>query len=585
MNDILDKLLKFYKELAGRFVADGNNNYMRLRFGRCMYVLGTRASMALNVKRPLLEVQVGAWRRKHGDLYISPKFEPNPHIVISGMSGFGKSTLFKSLLLDVRKSKVSCIIFDAHDEHSGIVRGLQGSVHNAMYSGINILALDGASVSERISELTRLFKEVYGLGYIQATKLSECLWYTYRKAGARGRSDRTLASSPSIKELIDELNIFIRNSRTIGEKNTLLHLKDRLSLLNSAAFSGSSLNAKGISSGLHSFCLANMKSKEAQLIYVGELLNRLYASMHDGQRDNSLKLYIMIDEAQFLVDNSGNNSIIAKLIEEGRKYGVGVMIVTHAASTLNRKIMANSSTFVTFYAREPSEVSYISKLLSSSNQGAVDAIRNRIGALKENEAIVISGRYRDPILVETQRFKDLIINENEIPTKPGIVDLLKMNPKIPIKFDDRYNEDISKQVSSGALDRFTLEFDGKREDWLMLHNNSVSIEHEVWVIKLSELLNSAGINNRIIDNSNGPDIMAFHNGRKIAVEYETGSKSSQSTAKMIDARMKDYAAVIMVVNDNSFTRYVNTFKTVGLRIIAASDAGRFVGAVSSATIT
>jgi len=578
----MKNLLKKLGSLIG-FVAEGNSNYMKLRFGRCRYMLGTRASMALNVRRPFLELQSGAWRGKHGDLCISPKFEPNPHIVISGMSGFGKSTLFKSLLLDVRKFGVSCIIFDAHDEHSGIVRGLHGSAHNAMYSGINILALDGASVSERISELTRLFKEIYGLGYIQATKLSECLWYTYRKAGARGRSDRTLTSSPSIRELLDELNIFIRNSKTVGERNTLLHLKDRMSLLNSSAFSGSSLDTKDISNGLHSFSLANMKSKEAQLIYVGELLSRLYANMHDGKRDNSLRLYIMIDEAQFLVDNSGNNSIIAKLIEEGRKYGVGVIIVTHAASTLNRKIMANSSTFVTFYAREPSEVSYISKLLSGNNQSAVDAVRNRIGALKENEAILISGRFRSPVVIETPKFDDLPEIELGIVSDSETAGLLSTIARKPIRLHSApqktQSADLSKLIAAGMIDRFTLDFDGKKEDWLMLHNNSISIEHEVWVAKLSELLTSANITNRIIDNSNGPDIMVLHNGKRIAVEYETGSKSSESTAKMIDARVKSYDEIIMVVNDNSFARYANSFKNNGLKIIPVDEAGSLADVV------
>ena len=188
------------------------------------------------------------------------------------------------MLVGIRKAGVACIVFDAHNEHSDSVIGLGGIVHNTLYSGINVLELDGASVSERISELTRLLREIYSLGYIQATKLSECLWYTYRKAGARSRSDRKLATIPTIKDLVDELNIFIRNSRTVGEKNTLFHLKDRLSLLNSSAFTNSSVKMRDITNGLHSFSLASMKSKEAQLIYIGELLSRLYATMyHDNK--------------------------------------------------------------------------------------------------------------------------------------------------------------------------------------------------------------------------------------------------------------------------------------------------------------
>ncbi|MFI5412437.1 MAG: hypothetical protein ACHQX1_00935, partial [Candidatus Micrarchaeales archaeon] len=182
-------------------------------------------------------------------------------------------------------------------------------------------------------------------------------------------------------------------SKGVGERNTLLHLKDRLALLNSSAFAGQSIGMEGIDKGLNSFSLAGMKSREARIIYIGELLNRLYAKMHDSERQHCVKLYIMIDEAQFLVDETGNNSIITKMIEEGRKYGVGVIIVTHAASTLNKKIMANCSTFATFYAREPSEVSYIAKVLSGSSNDVTDAVKRRIGTLRGNQVIMISSTY------------------------------------------------------------------------------------------------------------------------------------------------------------------------------------------------
>lgn len=581
-------ILNRIKEIIGKIksVVAGRNyeNYLKLRFGTGKAVLVQRGRMLLNNKKQFFDADKAEWKQVKGDVFVSPKFESNPHIVISGMSGFGKSTLFKSLLHDIRNSNISCIIFDAHNEHSEMVRSLGGKVHNALYSGMNMLELDGASVSERISELVRLFREVYSLGYIQATKLSECLWYTYRKAGARSRSDRELQNVPSIKDLIDELNIFIRNSKSAGETNTLMHLRDRLSMLNNYAFTKGYVNMKEVSSGLHSFSLASMKSKEAQLIYIGELLNRLYASMHDSERHGKLRLYIMIDEAQFLVDNSANNSIITKLIEEGRKYGVGVVIVTHAANTLNKKITANCSTFATFYAREPSEVGYVSKILSASNPYAVDSIRARIGQLKQNEIIMVSNCMRSPTIVSTPKFDELQFDNSSSSDESDIFASVISRIARPMRYKQLVELGISrelldKMLGLGLLERINIEFGDVAEEWFMARNGAVSVEHEAWVEILSEILRSNGINCKVMDNSNGPDIHVYRNGIKTAVEYETGLKSSSSTLKMIGSRMEKYDKVVIVTRDSCVEHYRQLFNGKKVHVIASSAASTLPNAI------
>jgi Helicase HerA, central domain len=583
----MSKIVEFFSNLIKKFAAVGSEQGIRLRFGNISAVLGTKRGMILNSRKPFIYENVYFWSKCKGELYIVPKFEPNPHIVISGMSGFGKSTLFKSLLFDIRKYGTACIVFDAHNEHSDIVRDLNGTVHNAIYSGINLLELDGASIAERISELSRLLKEVYSLGYIQTTKLSECLWYTYRKAGARSRSDRIVPRTPLVGDLVDEINIFIRNSRGVGERNTLLHLRDRLSLLNSSAFKGNLVKINELGNGINSFALAGIKSKEAQLVYIGELLNRLYASMHDSSKQNSLRLYIMIDEAQFLVESSNSGSVISKLIEEGRKYGVGVIIVTHAASTLNKKIMANCSTFATFYAREPAEVNYITKILSGNNPNMADAVRGKINSLRVNQAVLISSHFRTPILISTPTFRFAGplytgLSESEM------IESLKSIAKRPIRRSDLQNHGIvikssiiTRLEGLGVIDRLLLQANNEQEEWIMLHNNSVSIEHEVWVRKICDFLNSNGIRNSIIDNSKGPDISLVKNGKRIAIEYETGSKRFESTVKMIESRSAKYDEVIIVTGDSSYSYYSSFFSPRGIIVMRAGDLAPILDSIKN----
>jgi hypothetical protein len=63
------------------------------------------------------------------------------------------------------------------------------------------------------------------------------------------------------------------------------------------------------------------------------------------------------------------------------------------------------------------------------------------------------------------------------------------------------------------------------------------------------------VKNRIYNSSYGPDIVAFYGGRRIAIEYETGSKSIESSARMIESRSRDYFKTIVVTNDAVLGRY------------------------------
>ena len=529
------------------------------------------------------------WVRNHRPVFVYPEKEPNPHILISGMSGMGKSALFKSILMEINNSNISCIVLDAQNEHVQLVKSLNGKAHEANYTGINLLALDGASVSERIAELVSLFRSIYSLGYIQTTKLSECLWYTYRKAGARNKYEKILQKAPTIKELINELNIFILNSRGTAEKNTLLHLREKLSLLNNSAFTKNFVDLKDLVKGINSFSLSSMKSFEAQSIYIIELLKRLYALMHDYGKERGVNLYIMIDEAQFLINASSTSSnIISKLIEEGRKYGIGLIIVTHAASTLNKQIVANSSTFITFYSREPTEVSYITKILSGNDYFSGEAIRERIRELKQNEAILVSGLIRDPLFIKTPPIfgtvRSVDNNRNmstiENTTDARIFELTR-RPITIKELSKSLNESGSRNrveelVEIGLLDRTEISWNGEPEVWLMQHNKALSIEHEVYVREISEMLKSNIIKHYILDNSKGPDIVVLHGKQRIAIEYETGLKSLQSTIKMIKSREKNFSSTVIIPSEKAYKFYKEYFTSGNVLVLGISEINKLI---------
>ena len=482
-----------------------------IRIGRSTFILANCRKMLHRQSGGHIRVEVYntlAWKRYKKDITINPGREPNPHVVIVGMSGYGKSTLFKSMLIDIKKMNTPAIIFDAHNEHERLVTALGGKVYDSSYSGINILELNGLSKQERISEIVSLLKRVYSLGLIQATKLGQCLYYTYRKSEVKG-ADR---KPPTMSDLIAELGIFINNSRTASEKNTLLHLKEKISLLNTSTFMRNPVPMDALRRGISSFSLAGLKSPEARIIYIHELLKRIYLAIKQNGKEQGLRLFIMIDEAQFLLNSQRENSVITSIVEEGRKYGAGVVIATHVTANLDRQILANASTLISFYSRDPSEVNYIANAMSGSDPTGRDAIRSRLRTLKQNEVIAISGIMKSAMIIETQNALQVKeFTDSLAPSSSQGVDKAEAFKVLePTEYEEA-RRDIGDRTVDGLVNQGAVEkMDDNGKSWIMKRNPSKSLEHELNVKKISNRLSELKVRHYIMNNSNGPDISRVH---------------------------------------------------------------------------
>ncbi len=467
------------------------------------------------------------WRKMRGKVYLDPASESNPHILIFGMSGFGKSTMLKSLIKELNERGKRIIVFDAHSEHVQLVKALGGNVYDSRNAGINVMALDGLTVGQRISELTSVLKEMYGLGYIQVNKLSTCMWYCYRNMGARNLNS-TISVSPKVSDLINEINVFIKNATGVSERNTLTHLMYRLSGLNTGAFSNESVNLDKLGNPAL-FLTASLQNGDARFLYVHELLQRIYHKMYSSEREKGIGNYLFVDEAQFLIDRSGNEStVLRKLIEEGRKYGFGVVMATHMSTKVPKQVIANAATFLSFYQREPSEVSYISSIMGNGSQARAEAVRNMLSKLRTNQVVLMSTRFREPLVVRN------------VP--------LKIGEDIKVQKDDSLVVVSDKRTNPGP-------------------------EHTAALDAISRSLASHGIRHRILDGPNEPDIVAYTDSGNVAIEYETGKKNPLHTRKMLERRLIKYKKVLVFVEASSYERYSKYMQGLDVLLISSENTG------------
>ncbi|MGC9190804.1 MAG: helicase HerA domain-containing protein, partial [Candidatus Micrarchaeia archaeon] len=62
------------------------------------------------------------WKKYRCKESIVLQEEPNPHIIIAGMSGLGKSSLLKSIISEMKRNNITCVLFDSNSEHESMVK-------------------------------------------------------------------------------------------------------------------------------------------------------------------------------------------------------------------------------------------------------------------------------------------------------------------------------------------------------------------------------------------------------------------------------------------------------------------------------
>ncbi len=469
----------------------------------------------------------------------------NGSMVITGESGSGKSNACKVIIDQLFKSGCTVSILDPHGEYLGIADGIHAEVYDAARSGINIFDLDGVGEKERSSELASMFRRIFRLGEVQSYVLYRCLLYTYRNCAENG-------SSPTIKTLLYTISRFKLHASG-QEAHILEALEKRLSLIDSGPFSRSISFGKLLSEN-SIILLSGLHTIEAQKVYMEGFLRKVYNSM---QSLNGRKLRIFIDEAGKIADSP----LPGRLAAEGRKYGIGLISVSQRAKSLDKDVNSNAALLISFYQREPEELNYLASYIAGGTEmGRYAEVKKAIRGLRRGYAIVMDYSEPEPVIVRFSEAKEgkgsLSFSMLSLSTE-GISEGELLNKLSSDGFEkDTISGCVKKLEDEGRLMHFDVAAKRFCGRWYISSPRN-SPEHDISVHIMHLRLKELGVRSRVYNSAYGPDIIAYLDGIKYALEYETGTKDAKQLTEMLSKRSKHYGRIIVVANEKAFAKYAS----------------------------
>jgi len=347
--------------------------------------------------------------RKHGayvgllagrdvPVYLDINTMVQKHVSIIAKTGGGKSYMAGDLIEELMKHKVTCVILDPHGEYVSLAeRGKKAEgaerfrVEPRGYADVLQVFSPDTKVNAGARPLKFTLSNLDARDILSLTGSSKVRNHitALRKALDVLRSatkDYTIQDiirvleredDPTNATLIDELEylreveIFAREGTRIDE----LVVKGKTTIV----------NLKGVPPDIQEL-----------------VVNRLATAMFELRKVGRIPpLMMVVEEAHNFCPQVGqvaSSKIFRTLASEGRKFGLGLVIITQRAAKIDKNVLSQCNTQIILKVTNPNDL----KAIAASVEGLTAALAEEIPRLPVGVAIVTGGGIQMPLLVEVR---------------------------------------------------------------------------------------------------------------------------------------------------------------------------------------
>lgn len=270
----------------------------------------------------------------------APSTKGSPHAFIVGIPGQGKSVTTRRLINQLAAQGLPSLVIDFHGDmasappaNSEVLSADQG----LPFTPFDLpTSAEPAKLNQAAWELAEVIEFVCSLGEIQRSNVYKALQSVYSSAMAVERT-------PTLSEFASALEEIESGGRAKNARERVRPLTD-FGLFDESASRRFQPREAGMVVDLSPLML-----EEVQIAATSFLLRKVYRDMFSWPQDGTLKLAIVLDEAHRVA----KDVTLPKLMKEGRKYGVVVVVASQGLSDFHVDVLGNAGTKIVFRTNHP----------------------------------------------------------------------------------------------------------------------------------------------------------------------------------------------------------------------------------------
>ncbi|HYK01808.1 MAG TPA: DUF87 domain-containing protein [Thermoanaerobaculia bacterium] len=332
----------------------------------------------------------------------SPDLVPNPHLMIMGESGSGKTYATQGIVAELALAGIPTIIFDYGQsfELETLDAQFRGYCEPKEHLvGEEGLALNPLQIFERdthgpasvATRLSDVFDAAYKLGDIQRKVVIDAVVRVFEDVGITRTDPTTWSQTPPTIEQLQLVIDSMAADRHYASSKNALSLSARLTTFfmlaqfrATGSWSWSDLLQSDQKVQILQF--RGLEGK-TQRVLVEMLLWHLFFHLKN-QGQNALRVFCVLDEAHHL--SFRESGPVNALLREARKFGVGLIFASQQPEDFSPVAYSNSASKLIFQTADPAL--RISRFLAPklSNFDSPEEVRDAIAALQRGKALFIS---------------------------------------------------------------------------------------------------------------------------------------------------------------------------------------------------
>jgi DNA helicase HerA-like ATPase len=316
----------------------------------------------------------------------------NKHFSVIAKTGAGKSYFVAVILEELLKNNVTTVVIDPHDEYRTFTEESEyipamkefEMVPLSFRSKINIFGID-KSINSQYNQLTFTLRRsdidfLLSTAGLSAERYHELFNNGFSKEIPPYNLDKIMShlraeEDEKGKKIVENIsmhkyrNLFVENGTPI----TSLIKEGELSVISLAG---------------------------ADPVIQEYAVNRICTELYEAVKAKKLpSLALIIEEAHNFVPQTGGNalssSILKTIASEGRKFGVGLGIITQRPAKIDKNVLSQCGTQITLQVTSSIDL----KVIGSSMEGYTDGLEKTIQNLEIGKALISGYAVRFPLVM------------------------------------------------------------------------------------------------------------------------------------------------------------------------------------------
>lgn len=325
----------------------------------------------------------------------------NPHLMVVGESGFGKTYALQCILTDLARQGIPSVVLDlgqsfdleASNQHFRRLGNPRELMVGHQGIGLNPLEIRSGDLNGPINVAVRVadtFARIYNIGIQQQAMLRDAIIHSYQRKGIKFEITDSWQSPPPTLSSVDRVLGDWSEDPEFPGQSTARTLRSHLSnffIFNTfrpdgMTFSWSTLlNEKRV-------VIINLKGLEGktQKVVSEFLLWDLYSYLV-ARGPQPVHAFVVLDEAHNL--SFDRDTPVDKIVREARKFGLGLIVASQQPSDFGDTVFSNTGSKLLFQLADEKE-KLTKRIRAKSADLPPGTLKDILGRLSRGHALFLS---------------------------------------------------------------------------------------------------------------------------------------------------------------------------------------------------